>query len=250
MGKYPCLAGIVVLLASQVAWAQDAPPPAEPPVTTPAPETAPPPVTPTRAHAATDEEEPVRPAPPLAAEVAEPTRPPGASVGIGAGINFPTTLDNINTASVRLRLASGLTLEPRVDLSTASQSRSSSGGGSVSSDDGFINVQLAALVRFPFASRGPMDLIGIGGAAIGWSQEDPAGNNNNRHDTTLGLVWGLAVEHWWGSHLCFSLNATNPIVTYTSTEQEQAPSVSSTVKTSNIGAVFNPQIAFTIHMFY
>ena len=44
----------------------------------------------------------------------EPKRPQAFAVGIGIGYDFPTDLQQPNITSVRFRLPSGLTLEPRV----------------------------------------------------------------------------------------------------------------------------------------
>src|SRR5689334_7471792 len=104
-------------LTTSLAAAQPSPPPAPSPASPPlAAEPAPAPLQP----------------PPVARPAVEPadsSRPTELAFGIGVGYSFPTSLQTPNTTSVRLRLPSGLTLEPQLVLATSSSNADPGNGG-------------------------------------------------------------------------------------------------------------------------
>lgn len=182
--------------------------------------------------------------PALAQESAE--RPYGFTMGIGAGWDLPSPVDELNTASVRFRLPVGLTLEPRVELSTSSDR---SEFGAVDVENTFTALTLAVTARWPLLSRGPVDWLIVGGAGIDRDKTDPDGSNNDTTDTTLGLLWGLGVEYWFGPRWVLSATATNPVLSRRTVKTE---SVGDDMKqtTTSVGAVFDPDVIVMLHLFY
>src|SRR5215470_173741 len=57
---------------------------------------------------------PMAPNPPPAPEPADATRPTELAFGIGFGYFLPTSLQTPNITSVRIRLPSGITIEPQL----------------------------------------------------------------------------------------------------------------------------------------
>lgn len=233
---------IALLGLCRLAAAQGEPPapaPAEPPV---APEPPAPPAPPAPA--------PAPPAPPpVIHQDAAPgeERPEGTAFGIGIGYALPTSLETPNTASLRLRFASGLTLEPRVSLANTSQTMKDTTG--MSTTDSTSELLLEGALRKAFIRRGRYEFEGIGGARIDVTKQDPQGDDNTRTTSEIALFWGIGVGAWITAHWQFTFSIENPLISYTSTKQETAPGMSTTNSTTNIGVVFNPNVVMMIHLY-
>jgi hypothetical protein len=211
--------------------------------------------------------EPVPPPPPVAeptpqpppqadpppADVAPPAeeedaleRPEGFTVGIGLGFDLPNDLTVPNTTSVRFRLRSGLTLEPFVVFNVSGTSFDFEDGDSTS--DSASEVGLGTNLRIPAVSRGPVDFIVLGGARFDFTNSNPDGSDNDSSSLTSALVWGLGLEYWLGRHGVVSFTATNPLVSYTSSTEEQFDG-EVTQSSWSAGAIFRPEIILMAHMF-
>lgn len=230
----------VMLGVCRLAAAQGEPPPAEPapPAEPPAPPPAPTPPPPPPAP------------PPMVVHTDAPHdegRPEGTSFGIGIGYALPTSLETPNTASMRLRFASGLTLEPRVAL--ANTSATTKNTGVPDSTDSTSEILLEGALRKAFIRRGRYEFEGIGGARIDVTKQDPMGDNNSRTTTDIGLFWGIGVGAWITSHWQFTFSIENPLISFTSTKQENGPGTSTTNSTTNVGVVFNPNVVMMIHLY-
>jgi len=228
----------LLLTMTGVATAQPGPPqppPVGPPVAaTPAPAPEAPPPAPSPPPMAMHRDEPP----------ADPGRPAGLAVGIGIGYVFPTSLQTPNTASVRLRLPSGLTFEPQLVLATTSTKVDNG----TTTTDKQNEVTLGSLVRYPLRAHGKVDLEVVGSAAVSNRVIDPEGNDNNRTITALNFGYGVAIAYWLSPHWNLSLTASNPLLSYARTRQEVG--VTTTVnKTTTVGLVFDPQIALMIHLY-
>ena len=175
------------------------------------------------------------------------SRPDGFTVGMGAGWDIPTDIQNVNTASVRFRLANGLTIEPRVDLSVTSDKDDF---GMITQEDGTSSFALEAIARWPMMGRGPVDFLALGGAVIDVFSTDPDGDDNNTTTTSLGLIYGLSVEYWWGPRWVFSFSATNPVFGRTKISREVAMADDTSSTTSGFGAIWDPDIIAMFHLFY
>src|SRR5690606_19231157 len=88
------------------------------------------------------------------------TRPADPTIGLGFGYALPTSWDGPNVTSARFRMASGLTIEPRVELSYGSTTVDT---GADDTSDSRLGISLAALGRLPLVTRGRVDLVGVGG---------------------------------------------------------------------------------------
>jgi len=168
------------------------------------------------------------------------------TIGIGFGYTLPADIDQPNTTSVRFRLASGLTFEPTLILST---SQSTDDNGTDETKDALNTVGLMSTVRYPLISRGPFDFIIGGGAGLQFTTQDPDGSDNNSSFSTIFLTWGIAIDYWLSHNWSFSMSAFNPLISYSSSEQEFGTNTATQSETS-IGAVFDPTIFAMLHMFY
>ena len=203
-------------------------------------ETPPPPVTtPTPPPPATGGPPPTAPTMTPVAE-AEGDRPTGLSIGLGAGYTFPTMLDMINTFGARVRLGTGLTIEPVVIVENISDAASHT-------------TQIfsaGANVRYPVITHGKFDFELIGGAGFATVKTPNAGTPDTDSDrsTSIALQWGLAVAWWISPHFEVSVTGTNPLLSYTSNSSTVANSMSTS--TSDIGLIFNPKIGAMLHIYY
>lgn len=206
------------------------------------------------------------------------TRPEAPTVGVSAGWSFPQSVLEPNTVGVRFRLA-GLTLEPMARLggttnsagtsatttlpnTPASTSKSSQGSG------GF-DVSVGATVRYPVATKGPVDLVALVGGSVAYSSVTKNTDTGtvgavDRQTTTgvsAGLSWGLGVEWFVSPTFSLSADATNPLVTFTTskvsahTEQplgnDKVVSDSDTTSTGFDGALsFRPTVRLMATLYF
>lgn len=217
----------VVLATASTAAAQPAPPvPAGPPP----PAAEPPPV---GATAADPVMEPV-----------DTGRPFGLAFGIGLGWALPTSLQTPNVTSVRVRLASGITVEPQLVLATASLSEDSG----MTTTNRQTDVTLGALGRYPLRAHRKVDLELIGSAAVATRLTNPEGDDNDRTVVAFDLGYGLGLAYWITPNWNLSLTATNPLVSYARTRQETA-TVVTVDSITTFGLIFDPGVALMLHLY-
>ena len=177
-------------------------------------------------------------------------RPQGMSIGIGAGWTFPADLGTPNTVSARIRMESGLTFEPAVQVDVSSQSQKVTGGGTASATG--VNLVFAGNVRKPIMGRNQVDVVGILSpflAVQSQSGKDAGGNKTSATNFGLGTGWGLGVEYWPKTHWSISFNAINPLLSITNGSQK-AGGVTTTTTGFFIGADFNPTVQLMTHIYY
>jgi len=226
------------------------PTPSEPPVPEPTPEPAPPPApTPPPAPAP-----PPPPPPPVvhhdAVEEDHGVRPVGWAFGIGIGYALPTSLETPNTASVRFRMPSGLTLEPRVALANNSTTNKDvAPGTSMSTTDTTTEFQLSTAIRKPMIEHGRYDFELLGTVGLDVTKQNPDGDNNTRTDSSIGIGWGIAVGAWITPHWQLTFGVTNPLITYTSTKQETGAGTYTQTSGTDIGITFDPNVLMMIHLY-
>lgn len=215
------------------AAAQPAPASA-PPATDPPPSLAPPAPAPPAA--------PPAPAAPVAYDD-DDGRPRELAFGIGVGYALPTSLQTPNTASVRVRLPSGLTFEPRLVIA----------GSSADVATGGVNKQteltVGSLARYPLRVHRKVDLEAVASAELSSRLIDPPNDDNNRTITTFDLSYGIAVAYWFTQHWNLSLTASNPLLSFTRDRQERGPTLVTIDRTTTVGLVFDPQITLMIHLY-
>ncbi|MFH0899845.1 MAG: hypothetical protein V2A73_04370 [Pseudomonadota bacterium] len=177
------------------------------------------------------------------------TRPEPLTISIGAGWTLyeytaedksdgyqPVSILEPNTASIRILAMPKLWIEPRLAVQH-----------SVSSDDDKMTMlMLKGVVRYQFASRGPVELAGLVVPSIvhaGATYDNPS--STDRSMTELGLGWGIGLDWFLRSNLFLSIDATNPFFSYTNWSYEGADDSSS----YSLGLVFNPTIAVLLNLY-
>jgi hypothetical protein len=225
---------------------QPPPGPTEPPPT-PTPEPPPPPAPPPRPAL------PPPPPPPPAAPPAAPAaadgsqhRPSELSIAIGLGYQLPTSLQTPNITSVRLRLAGGLTFEPRLTLATSSEVVDTG----PSTTDKQTEVGLGALARLPLVRRGRVDLELLGGLDVDRTSTRPEEDDEDLSITTFAAVYGVSVATWINRHWQVSLSALNPLVTSTRRDEEMGPGTSTVTTNTTIGLIFDPNVSLMVHLYH
>ena len=177
-------------------------------------------------------------------------------MGIGAGWTLGgTDLTIPNTASVRFRLPSGLALEPFVVLAVSQTTDRMENivGPDTKDTSSELEFTVGTQVRYPMASKGPVDFLFLGGAAVGFNhnENDPSGSGNEVKNNTLvfGLSWGLGLELFLGRRWTLSFDASNPLLTITRTSVEFMD-LTDTSTTISAGAVFDPSVRAMVHMYF
>jgi hypothetical protein len=244
-------AALVVALAvttAGAAQAQETPPApgagTEPPATEPVNETPPaPPAAPVVATPAPAAAEP---------ESASSGRPEAFAIGIGAGYVFPADIGKPDRASVRFRLASGLTFEPFVDVGRAARS--------VKTDipnvevphvnDSSMTFSAGTNLRLPLKSRGAFDLVLIGSVSLAYVSQDPDGSDNDTKTFAASLGWGLGIDWWLTPRWTLSLSATNPLASYRRAKQENGPDSSITTSDTSFDLAFLPTVSALLHLYF
>jgi len=224
---------VAVAMIGSVAGAQPASEPTEGP-----------PVAPVGSAAPVGAAAPVGPAPPVAPAVSDEDtgRPAGMSVGIGVGYALPRSLETPNTTSVRLRFASGLTLEPRIALAV-----SRTEAPELDADQR--EITLASVVRYPLRTRHKIDLEAIGGLALAVQTTDPRGDHNTHTVTSVQASYGIALAYWVTPHWNLSLTALNPLIAASQDRQEVAVGGTMTTRTTTFGVIFEPQVIVMLHLY-
>lgn len=193
---------------------------------------------------------PAPPPPPAEVVATEPApagdRPEGLAFGIGLGYQLPTSLETPNITSVRLRLASGLTFEPFVTLANQSQTTDTGLGESTTSRS---DLGAGTLVRLPMIRHGKIELELLGSAGVRLTKVNPEGNDNNTSSTSFGVGWGIACSYWLTQHWNFTLSATNPLISLSSTSEEQPAGMDIDSSSRTIGLTFDPVVSAMIHLY-
>jgi len=172
-------------------------------------------------------------------------RPEGMTLGIGLGYDLPSDLQVPDVTSVRLRLGSGLTIEPLFEFSRASATFEQ---GGVSATATATEMSVAALVRVPFRVHDRVDFTLNGGAGFARTTANPDGPDNDTTTTSLFLIWGIGLDYWLSPHWGLSMTALNPMVSYTK-QVENDPAGDQTTSGSAFGLVFDPNVLFMLHMY-
>jgi outer membrane biosynthesis protein TonB len=239
-----CMSLVLVLGLGSVAVAQPGPPPTPPPpdTTTTTTTTTEPTPTPTPAPVA-------KPAPVVTEEPAEDTnRPEGFSVALGVGYGLPTSLEMPNVTSARLRLASGLTLEPRLQFSNESAKTTPPPPADSTSDKETV-FRIDVLGRIPVITHNKVDLEVLAGAGFLTDKLNPDGDFNTKTTTTFGIAWGLGIGYWISRHWQFSMSVVNPLIEYSIAKTQVGPDMSNKTTDTAVGLIFEPDVVMMIHLY-
>jgi len=233
---------VAVLASGGVAFADDpapGPPPIEP---APPAEPAPPPPSPPVVHEWR--------AAPTQTTSTEPDseRPDGLAIGLGIGYAMQVmSLETPNIASLRLRLPSGLTFEPTVQLSTTSHKEDDSID---STTDRLTELAVTSLVRLPLIRHGRYDLEGLGAVKLVNTKSNPSGDFNSTTSTAVQLGYGIAVSWWPAKHWNFSMSIVNPLFDYRTTKQQLgAAGMSQKTSDTTIGVILDTDVFFMLHLY-
>ncbi len=240
-----CTGGLALaptLIVTAIAAAQPAPPPASPPA--PPSDTAPRDAEPP-APAPAMTPRPTAAAPALVDPEPDPARPNGLAFGIGLGYLLPTSLQTPNTTSVRVRLPSGITLEPQLVFATTTD-KVDTGATATNKQS---EITLASIVHYPLKVHRKVDLELLGSAGLSTRRIDPNGDNNDRTITTFALGYGLGLGYWITPHWNLSLSASNPLLSYARSRQEMTADQTTVNSSTTLGLVFSPDVALMIHLF-
>jgi len=175
-------------------------------------------------------------------------RPSAFSVGIGLGyrIHPLMTFQTPDVTSVRFRLPTGLTIEPRVVLSSSKDEHDT--GMTTKNRDSEIG--FGGVVRLPWMRRGRADLEILGALDLNSAKDNPEGDDNSTRFTTFALGYGLAVNVWLWQHLNVSMSAGNSLFTIVKTRQENGIPDDVTVDTTTTFAlIFDPTVLFMAHLY-
>jgi hypothetical protein len=166
-------------------------------------------------------------------------RPERLTFGIGIGYRFPTSLEAPNVTSVRVRFASGLTLEPQLRLAMLANDY---GGMRMDQRTTSTALGISTVGRLPLITRRKFELEAIGSVGFTHTKlyQSPISSEPDR-TTTFSLGWGVGVSYWLNTHWNLSLTATNPLASYT----KLTPNTS----TTTLGVIFDPEVAAMIHVF-
>lgn len=203
------------------------------PVTTPPPAPTPPPPAPVTTETTTTTE-------------AKTVRPDGLSFGLGIGYQLPTSLETPNITSMRLRLASGLTIEPAFAIANTSTSNDN---GTTETTDKHTVFSIFALLRLPLISRGHADFEGLARLGFTNDKDNPEGDYNTTTTNRFGVGWGLAVSYWFSQHWQLSFNVTNDLIDYSSRKVETGPDMKTKTSATEIGLIFSPSVFAMIHLY-
>jgi outer membrane biosynthesis protein TonB len=190
---------------------------------------------------------PVSPIPePMPAPAQDGWRPPEFSIGIGIGYQFPTSLETPNVATVRFRLPTGLTFEPTLALASTTDTVDT--GDPV--DDKTTQLGIGTLIRFPMVGHGRVDLELLGAINVDNVNSNPDGEDDETTTTAVTLNYGLAVTSWINRHWAVSFSALNPLVSFAKVRQEMGPMNVLVTSTTTLGAIFDPTVLVTVHLYH
>jgi hypothetical protein len=204
-----------------------------PPDPTPPPNPQPPPPPPPQPQQTTQEEPPG-------------DRPQGIAIGLGVGYGLPTSLETPNRTSARLRLASGLQIEPLLTISNTSENNDTP---TMESENKETTFGIAGIVRIPVLTHNKVDLEFLGTLGFSTTKTNPEGDYNTRTVNTFDIGYGIGIAYWLSRHWNFSMSVTNPIVSYDSSKQQTGPGMSTKTSDTTIGLIFVPSVFAMIHLY-
>ncbi len=190
---------------------------------------------------------PPNPTPPPPMMEHKDPRPTELAIGIGIGYVFPTSLEAPNITSVRFRLASGLTFEPRavfrrvtdtVDTGTAMDATTTTIG-------------IGTVLRYPLVKHGRVDFEFLGAFDLQNVKQDPSDQEDDQTSTTsTALGYGLGIGVWLNPHVQISGSAVNNLLVFEKQRQEMGPMNVLVTSRTTIALEFDPTVFFMVHLYH
>jgi hypothetical protein len=167
--------------------------------------------------------------------------------GIGFGYQFKTNLETPNIVSAAIRLPTGLTFEPLLVVRNTSDTTQNQPASSMTTTT--TELALGTLLRLPVIKRHRTEFQVLGNALLDTVKTHPDTPDSDTRSTTVGLGWGIGVAFWITRHWQITFDATNPILTYTSTTMQTGPQTEDKRSTSDFGLIFDPTVTAMIHLY-
>lgn len=162
-------------------------------------------------------------------------RPVPFTLGVGAGtVISGSSILAPNAASVRLVMSDELQLEPLINLAL---SGTPDAGGDTQTTT---TLRAGGLLRYVWASNGPLDLQLLGGGLLAFISAE------NAQTLELSASYGASVVWYLNDHWSLSGDATNPVVAFTRVSPDEGDAAS----TYTIGAVWNPTVTAMMHIYF
>ena len=150
-----------------------------------------------------------------------------------------------DVTSVRFRLPTGLTFEPRVVLATEKDEMEIGTEETTRTSE----VGLGTVVRLPWMKRGRADLELLGSLDVNISNVNPEGDDNSRRQTSLAVGYGVAVSVWLWQHVNVSMTAGNSLFVYDKTRTENGFGSTFSDSTRTFALIFDPTVLFMAHLY-
>ncbi len=160
------------------------------------------------------------------------SKPASTTLGLGVGwegSNFAASAAP-STGMLRLRLASGLGIEPALAFHRLSE------GGRSLSDRSTLDV--STTLRIPLASRDKTELSAT--TRIG-AASNLGGVDADENAWAATLSWGLGLEYFLNEHWSFGVDASSPLWSYAKYGEESSQS---------IGPVLAPRYSLLATLYY
>ena len=188
-------------------------------------------------------------------EADEGYRPEGTSIGLGAGYQIlggaaGELLFNPNVVSARFRMASGLEIEPIAGLVLTNDNSKVDSAKTTSTA---MDIFAGANIRKPFWSRNQAEVVFIVGAELeigSTSAKDAADQKTTSSSFGLGANYGIGVEFWPRSHWSVGFDATNPVLSFSSSSGKDPAGVKTTTTHMSISPAWDPGIRLMTHLYY
>lgn len=186
--------------------------------------------------------------------------PQGNTLGIGVGYVFPANILTPNTASVRARLAFGLTLEALAVFSIDSSEdtfEDVANNLTITSTTDVTDITLAVQARYPLATRGPFQFVILGQPQFDLTNQtvdpdvDDANNEIRTETRAFTLNWGIGIDWFFRQNWSLSLSALNPLLVAASTDVEDQNNQTNTDSSDfSAGLIFAPTISALVHLYF
>lgn len=144
-----------------------------------------------------------------------------------------------------MRLSSGLTFEPMLNLSATSETVTTM----TEVSNKITTLGLDVLARLPVISRRKVDFEILGGAGYRYQKENPDGDFNTVTENAFTLLYGIGLAYWHSPHWQISMSTLNPLVAFTRSERQTGPAMTTTNSETTLGLIFEPSVIFMIHLY-